>query len=63
MEHFVALNPGESIGARGGRNFLLCKKQRLPQMTEARSDMIAKKRNGSWKAWLNKPFNRKISTH
>ncbi|KAK4602364.1 hypothetical protein RGQ29_011419 [Quercus rubra] len=60
---FDALNPGESIGARGGRNFLLCKKQRLPQMTEARSDMIAKKRSGSWKAWLNKPFNRKISTH
>ena len=62
MEHFVALNPGESIGARGGRNFLLCKKQRQPQ-TEARSEMIAKKRSGSLKEWLNKSFNKRILTH
>ncbi|KAF3959282.1 hypothetical protein ACB098_01G197900 [Castanea mollissima] len=60
---FDALNPGESIGARGGRNFLLCKKQRLPPMTEARSEMIAEKRSGSWKAWLNKSFNKRILTH
>ncbi|XP_059452376.1 uncharacterized protein At4g22758-like [Corylus avellana] len=53
---FEALNPKESIGSHGGRNFVLCKKQRQPQMTDGRSEMIAQKRGGSWKAWLNNPF-------
>ncbi|KAF5480000.1 hypothetical protein F2P56_000776 [Juglans regia] len=60
---FDALNPWESIGSRGGRNFVLCKKQRQPQMTEGRSEMIAKKRSSSWKAWLNKPFGKNILSH
>lgn len=59
-ELFVALNPNERISSCGGRNFVLCKKQRQPQMTEARSEMIAQKRSGSWKAWLNKSFSKKI---
>lgn len=57
---FDALNPNERISSCGGRNFVLCKKQRQPQMTEARSEMIAQKRSGSWKAWLNKSFSKKI---
>jgi len=57
---FDALNPKESIGSHGGRNFVLCKKQRQPQMTDGRSEMIAQKRGGSWKAWLNKPFSKII---
>ncbi|GMY24680.1 hypothetical protein FCV25MIE_19922 [Fagus crenata] len=60
---FDALNPWESIGSCGGRNFLLSKKQRLPQMTEGRSEMIAEKGSGCWKAWLNKSFTKKILTH
>ncbi|KAI6670611.1 hypothetical protein NL676_005496 [Syzygium grande] len=55
-----ALNPSEAIGSREGRNFVLCKKQIQPQMTEARAEMISRKRSGSWKAWLNKSFSFKI---
>ncbi|KAM7524291.1 hypothetical protein LguiA_014193 [Lonicera macranthoides] len=58
-----ALNQSEAIGSSGGRNFVLCKKQSKPQMTEARSEMITRKRNSSWKAWLNKSFNLKILSH
>ncbi|OAY60493.1 uncharacterized protein LOC110614165 [Manihot esculenta] len=58
-----ALNPQEPIGrCGGGRNFVLCKKQRQPQMTEGRSEMIAHKASG-WKAWLNKSFSLKILSH
>ncbi|KAJ9172990.1 hypothetical protein P3X46_016169 [Hevea brasiliensis] len=57
-----ALNPWEPIGCGGGRNFVLCKKQREPQMTEGRSEMIAKKASG-WKAWLNKSFSFKVLSH
>lgn len=58
-----ALNPSEAIGSRGGRNFVLCKKQIRPQMTEARSEMMSPKRSGSWKAWLNKSFSFKVVSH
>ncbi|PSS30627.1 hypothetical protein CEY00_Acc05913 [Actinidia chinensis var. chinensis] len=58
-----ALNPSEPIGSSGGRNFVLCKKQKQPQMTEARSEMISRKGTGSWKAWINKSFSFKISSH
>ncbi|XP_010032694.2 uncharacterized protein At4g22758 [Eucalyptus grandis] len=58
-----ALNPSEAIGSQGGRNFVLCKKQIQPQMTEARAEMISRKRSGSWKAWLNKSFSFKILSH
>ncbi|XP_011002783.1 PREDICTED: uncharacterized protein LOC105109699 [Populus euphratica] len=46
-----ALNPREPIGSQEGRNFLLCKKQLQPQMTELRSDIVAKKPSG-WKALM-----------
>ncbi|KAK3409458.1 hypothetical protein EUGRSUZ_J01593 [Eucalyptus grandis] len=54
---YAALHPAEAIGSREGRNFVLCKKQIQPQMTEARSEMISRKGSGSWKAWLNKSFS------
>ncbi|OAY57161.1 uncharacterized protein At4g22758 [Manihot esculenta] len=57
-----ALNPWEAIGSGGGRNFVLCKKQGQPQMTEGRSEMIAHKASG-WKAWLNKSFSFKVLSH
>lgn len=56
-----ALNLSESIGLQGVRNFVLCKKQRRPQMTEGRSEMISRKRSGSRvKAWFNKSISFKI---
>ncbi|CAK9150623.1 unnamed protein product [Ilex paraguariensis] len=59
-----ALSPSESIGSGGGRNFVLCKKQSQPHMTESRSDLVnARKRNSGWKAWLNKSFSFKIMSH
>uniref|UniRef100_A0A5B6YQ78 DUF7054 domain-containing protein n=1 Tax=Davidia involucrata TaxID=16924 RepID=A0A5B6YQ78_DAVIN len=58
-----AMNPSELIGSCQGRTFVLCKKQSHPQMTEARSEMIARKGTGSWKAWLNKSFSFKIISH
>ncbi|CAA6675501.1 unnamed protein product [Spirodela intermedia] len=76
-----ALNPNEPIGANGGRNFVLCKKQ-LQQLSlpvpmvvagstavinaqQQYSHSMEKKagNGGSWKAWLNKSFNFKISSH
>ncbi|KAF2295413.1 hypothetical protein GH714_032815 [Hevea brasiliensis] len=51
-----ALNPWEPIGSCRERNFVLCKKQKQPQMTEGRSEMITHKASG-WKAWLNKSFS------
>ncbi|EOY03955.1 Uncharacterized protein TCM_019175 [Theobroma cacao] len=57
-----ALSPWEKIGSQGRRNFVLCKKQVQPQMTEARSEIIAQKGSG-WKAWLNKSFSFKILSH
>ncbi|KAI4375479.1 hypothetical protein MLD38_013345 [Melastoma candidum] len=55
-----ALKPDESIGSVGGRNFVLCKKQMHPQMTEARSEMVSQKGGKNWKAWLNKSFSFKV---
>ncbi|XP_031257921.1 uncharacterized protein LOC116115924 [Pistacia vera] len=58
-----ALGPMEAIGSGGGiRNFVLCKKQMQPQMTEGRSKMINQKGHG-WKAWLNKSLSFKILPH
>ncbi|KAF3445219.1 hypothetical protein FNV43_RR14913 [Rhamnella rubrinervis] len=47
-----ALSPLEKIGSHGGRNFVLCKKQRQLQMTERKPDLISHKGVSSWKAWL-----------
>ncbi|KAM7516370.1 hypothetical protein LguiA_005953 [Lonicera macranthoides] len=61
-----SLNLGDPIGESGVRKFVLCKKQRQPQMTEAQSDMIARKGRNNWKAWawLNKSFSLKLlSSH
>ncbi|KAI4367040.1 hypothetical protein MLD38_022823 [Melastoma candidum] len=55
-----ALKPDERIGSVEGRNFVLCKKQMHPQMTEARSEMVSRKGGKNWKAWLNKSFSFKV---
>ncbi|KAI3451843.1 hypothetical protein Pfo_008508 [Paulownia fortunei] len=58
----AALKPSEAIGSRGLRNFVLCKKQSRPQMTEARSQVIDRKGSG-WRAWLQKSLSLKILPH
>ncbi|KAI8538197.1 hypothetical protein RHMOL_Rhmol09G0083900 [Rhododendron molle] len=59
-----ALSPWETIGSSGVRYFMLCKK---PQANDTTTDdgkqKISQKGNGSWKAWLNKSLNFKISSH
>ncbi|KAM1189736.1 hypothetical protein ACFX2J_025378 [Malus domestica] len=62
-----ALSPWETIGTRGGRNFVLSKKQKQVQnnnIAERKSEITAPKGTvSSWKAWLNKSFTFKISSH
>ncbi|GLT36895.1 hypothetical protein SLA2020_112410 [Shorea laevis] len=60
-----ALSPWETIGSQGTRNFMLCKKPQTEKMAvdEKPNTTIARKGNGSWKAWINKSFSLKISSH
>ncbi|XP_061357318.1 uncharacterized protein At4g22758-like [Gastrolobium bilobum] len=61
-----ALSPWDTIGSHGARNFMLCKK---PQSTNEAADdgsgtaPLSRRGSGSWKAWLNKSLNLKISSH
>ncbi|KAK8636783.1 hypothetical protein V6N13_124521 [Hibiscus sabdariffa] len=60
-----ALNPWETIGARGARNFILCKKPRSEKMEDdgKPTGAVTRKGNGNWKAWINRSLNLKISSH
>ncbi|CAN4083120.1 unnamed protein product [Withania somnifera] len=59
-----ALGPSDLIGSLGERNFILCKKQNQPLMTEGRGhDQIAQNGKRGWKAWLTKSFSLKIHSH
>ncbi|XP_009586821.1 uncharacterized protein At4g22758-like [Nicotiana tabacum] len=58
-----ALGPLDSIGLVGVRNFILCKKQKQPLMTEGRANGIAQNGKKGWKAWLTKSFSFKIHSH
>ncbi|KAF2316808.1 hypothetical protein P3X46_026566 [Hevea brasiliensis] len=60
-----ALSPWETIGSLGSRNFMLCKKpQPVKVDDDARSNSaITQKGSGSWKSWINKSLNLKISSH
>ncbi|KAL6969978.1 hypothetical protein U1Q18_029688 [Sarracenia purpurea var. burkii] len=60
----LALNPWETIGSIGARNFMLCKKPQMEKAAiEVQKDTIGRKGNGTWKAWFNKSLNLKISSH
>ncbi|XP_020548534.1 uncharacterized protein LOC105158703 isoform X2 [Sesamum indicum] len=52
----------EVIGSRGARNFVLCKNQSKPHMTEARSQLI-KRKGSQWRAWFQKSLTFKILSH
>lgn len=63
--YFVALSPWDTIGSLGARNFMLCKKPQEMKMAESErpNAAIAQKGGGSWKSWINKSLNLKISSH
>ncbi|KAL7000932.1 hypothetical protein U1Q18_002084 [Sarracenia purpurea var. burkii] len=59
-----ALNPWETIGSVGVRNFMLCKKPQMENSSiDDRKSRIERKGNGSWKSWFNKSLNLKTSCH
>ncbi|OWM64007.1 uncharacterized protein At4g22758 [Punica granatum] len=59
-----ALSPWDTIGSQGARNFLLCKKPQSERTDGERSAAAITRKGGlSWKSWINKSFNLKISSH
>ncbi|KAA8532556.1 hypothetical protein F0562_032628 [Nyssa sinensis] len=58
-----ALSPWETIGSLGVRNFMLFKKPQPEIAIDDGKSSIARKGNGSWKAWFNKSLSLKISSH
>ncbi|PON87385.1 hypothetical protein TorRG33x02_168770 [Trema orientale] len=64
-----ALSPLDTIGSQGTRNFMLCKKPQPVKKLEENNmnisvkDSAARKGTGTWKSWLNKSLNLKISSH
>ncbi|KAG2708395.1 hypothetical protein I3843_05G173000 [Carya illinoinensis] len=60
-----ALSPWDTIGSQGARNFMLCKKPQPVKIADDGSSIpaMARKGNGSWRAWINKSLNLKISSH
>ncbi|CAL0324860.1 unnamed protein product [Lupinus luteus] len=67
-----ALRPWDAIGSHGARNFMLCRKPKSSTSTpnvnaagggENGTPPLSRRGSGSWKAWLNKSLNLKISSH
>lgn len=66
-----ALSPWETIGAKGCRNFMLCKKPQQTPKSVADENFEAKKRasgfakrgGGSWMSWINKSISLKVAPH
>ncbi|GAV82655.1 hypothetical protein CFOL_v3_26106 [Cephalotus follicularis] len=60
-----ALSPWDTIGSHGARNFMLCKKPQLDKTADdgTSNDAITRRGSGSWKAWINKSLNLKVSSH
>ncbi|KAL8150777.1 hypothetical protein V2J09_020585 [Rumex salicifolius] len=67
-----ALSLWETIGAHGGRNFMMCKKPQPAKDSGATTPAdeantspasVAKKGSGSWKAWINKSLPFKVASH
>ncbi|KAE8730083.1 putative ADP-ribosylation factor GTPase-activating protein AGD11-like [Hibiscus syriacus] len=60
-----ALNPYETIGSQGARNFVLCNKPRTEGMEDGgrTSRAMSRKGTGNWKAWIHKSLSIKIYSH
>ena len=65
----IALSAWSAIGSLGARNFTLCRKPEEKKVVkegegEGRSNSInGARKGGSLKAWINKSFNLKVSSH
>ncbi|RID55757.1 hypothetical protein BRARA_G03000 [Brassica rapa] len=55
-----ALSAWNAIGSLGARNFTLCKK---PEEKKVVKEGNGARKGGSFKAWINKSFSLKVSTH
>ncbi|XP_022568672.1 uncharacterized protein LOC103840792 isoform X2 [Brassica rapa] len=62
-----ALSPWEAIGSLGARNFMLCEKseekKKLEEENGRSSFPINGARKRSFRAWINKSFSLKVTTH
>uniref|UniRef100_A0A1J3FBJ1 DUF7054 domain-containing protein n=1 Tax=Noccaea caerulescens TaxID=107243 RepID=A0A1J3FBJ1_NOCCA len=60
-----ALSTWNAIGSLGARNFTLCRKPEVKKVDErSKSSAINGERKGrSLKAWINKSFSLKVSSH
>ncbi|CAF2110030.1 unnamed protein product [Brassica oleracea var. botrytis] len=64
-----ALSPWEAIGSLGARNFMLCEKpeeekKKVEEEDSGRSSFpINGARKRSFRAWINKSFSLKVTTH
>ncbi|CAN6881045.1 hypothetical protein Bca4012_071437 [Brassica carinata] len=62
-----ALSPWEAIGSLGARNFMLCEKpgekKRVEEENGRSSFPINGARKRSFRAWINKSFSLKVTTH
>lgn len=65
-----ALSPWDTIGSHGARNFMLCRKPQTSTGVANATDgaangttSLSRRGSGSWKAWLNKSLNLKVSSH
>ncbi|XP_019446272.1 PREDICTED: uncharacterized protein At4g22758-like isoform X2 [Lupinus angustifolius] len=63
-----ALSPWDAIGSHGARNFMLCRKpqpstENVNAAADGNGTSLSRRGSGSWKAWLNKSLNLKISSH
>ncbi|XP_018442251.2 uncharacterized protein At4g22758 [Raphanus sativus] len=60
-----ALSAWSAIGSLGARNFTLCRKPEEKKVVkEGESNSInGARKGGSLKAWINKSFSLKVSTH
>ncbi|CAA2978029.1 Hypothetical predicted protein [Olea europaea subsp. europaea] len=58
------LSPWESIGSLGVRNFILCQKPQTEKaIDDEKSQEMSRKGSRSLRAWINKSFILKISSH
>ncbi|GAB2279977.1 hypothetical protein Dimus_014614 [Dionaea muscipula] len=66
-----ALSPWETIGAKGFRTFMLCKKPQAVKVVGDEKPAPAKhepaihrrRGSGSWKSWINKSLTLKVAPH
>ncbi|CAH8337443.1 unnamed protein product [Eruca vesicaria subsp. sativa] len=55
-----ALSAWKGIGLVGARNFTLCRKPEEKKMVK---EGVGARKGGSFKAWINKSFSLRVSTH